>query len=153
MNIMKVRISLKRLIWPLIAMIFVAGLIVFGFTFHFFLFEFPYDWRQYTIIGLYVLASIALILAVKFATSYEITKSSVTFNKGTQKVVYYYGDVVYIDEEKSEKKKMVHFYTRQGHCRYLYFDNQNFLYKTMLTYCKNRLSKEEFEKKYPEVKL
>ena len=35
----------------------------------------------------------------------------------------------------------------------LYFDNQNLLYKTILTYCKNRLSKEEFEKKYPEVKL
>ena len=150
---MKVRISLKRLIWPLIAIIIVGGLVIFGMTFYLFLFELPYDWRQYAIIVLYLFLSTALILAVKYATSYEITKSYVVFNKGKQQLVYYYNDVVYIDEEKSEKKKMIHFYTRQGHCRYLYFDEKNMLYPTMLAHCKNRMSKEEFNKKHPEVKL
>ena len=107
---MKVRISLKRLIGPLIAIIFIGGLIIFGLTFYLFIFQFPYDWKQYTIIGLYIAGSIALILAVRFSTSYEVNKSYVTFNKGRTQLIYYYNDVVYIDEEKSEKKKLIHFY-------------------------------------------
>ena len=150
---MKVRISLKRLIGPLIAIIFIGGLIIFGLTFYLFIFQFPYDWKQYTIIALYVAGSITLIIAVRFSTSYEVNKTYVTFNKGRTQLIYYYSDVVYIDEEKSEKKKLIHFYTRQGHCRYLYFDEKDLLYKTMLVNCKNRLSKEEFEEKYPQVKL
>ncbi len=150
---MKVRISYKRLIWPLIAVTILAGLIIFGMTFYLFLFELPYDWRQYTIIGIYVAATIALFVAVKYTSSYEINKSYVIFNKGRKQLIYYYSDVVYIDEEKSEKRKLIHFYTRQGHARYLYFDEKNLLYKTMLQHCKNRLTKEEFERKYPNVRL
>ena len=56
-------------------------------------------------------------------------------------------------KEKSEKKKTVMFYTRQGNTRYLMFDKQGILYQTMTTHCKNRMSKDEFERNYPQVKF
>ena len=84
---------------------------------------------------------------------YEVNKKYVEVTKYGKKTVYNYADVVYIDEEKSEKKKVVHFYTNKGHARYITFDQKGLLYKTMLANCKNRLSKEDFEATYPNVKL
>ena len=150
---MKVRISMRRMIWPLIATTILGAIIVFALTFHLFLFELPWDWRQYTIIGIYVLLSAALFILTAFAISYEINRKYVIVHKGRKQLIYYYNDVVYIDEEKSEKKKMIHFYTKQGHVRYLTFDKKGLLYPTMLENCKNRLTKEEFERRYPKVKF
>ena len=84
---------------------------------------------------------------------YEIQRKYVIVHKGTKKLIYYYSDVVYIAEELSERKKMITFYTKQGHIRYLAFDRKGILYKTMLSNCKNRLDKEEFERNYPKVKF
>ncbi len=150
---MKVHVSMRKMIIPLIVICIVAAGALFGVTFNMFLFDLPWDWRQYTIIGGYVFVVITLFLLTAFASSYEVTKKYVAVNKGKQQLIYYYSDVVYIDEEKSSKKKMIHFYTKQGHCRYLMFDREGILYPTMLENCKNRLSKEEFEQRYPQVKL
>lgn len=150
---MKVWVPLYRFIPSLLFLIILGGAAVFGMSFTLFLFEFPYDWRQYTLIGVWVALSIALIIGTKLSSYYVVYKKYVEVQKGFKKLIYYYADVVYIDEEKSEKKKNIHFYTRQGHCRYLIFDKKGFLYQTMLTHCKNRLTKEEFESSYPQVKL
>ena len=150
---MKVHVSMRKMILPLIVISIVAAGALFGITFNMFLFELPWDWRQYTIISGYAFVVITLFLLTAFASSYEVNKKYVAVNKGRQQLIYYYSDVVYIDEEKSAKKKMIHFYTKQGHCRYLMFDREGILYPTMLENCKNRLSKEEFEQRYPQVKL
>ena len=150
---MKVHVPLYRFIPSLLFLILLGGGAVFGLSFTLFVFELPYDWRQYTIIGIWAVLSIALIIGTKLLSYYVVYKKYVEVQKGFQKLVYYYGDVVYIDEEKSAKKKTIHFYTKQGHCRYLMFDKQGILYETMLAHCKNRLTKEEFERQYPQVKL
>ena len=150
---MKVRVPLHRYIPALAFLIILGAGAIFGFTFDLFLFSIPYDWRQYVIIGIWATLSIALILGTRFTSYYVIYKKYVEVQKGFKKLIYYYGDVVYIDEEKSERKKTIHFYTRQGHCRYLMFDKHGELYKTMLANCKNRISKEEFASRYPQVNL
>lgn len=150
---MKVRVPLYRFIPALAFLIILGAGAIFGFTFDLFLFSIPYDWRQYVIIGVWVTLSIALILGTRFTSYYVVYKKYVEVQKGFKKLVYYYGDVVYIDEEKSERKKTIHFYTRQGHCRYLIFDKNGELYKVMLANCKNRISKEEFVSRYPQVNL
>ena len=137
----------------LFIIIIVGGAAIFGMSFTLFLFTFPYDWRQYCIIGGWALLSIGLIVATYLTSYYEVNRKYVEVKRGTKTLVYYFSDVVYIDEEKSKKKKMVHFYTKQGHARYLIFDKEGILYKTMLSNCTNRLSKEEFEQRYPNVKL
>ena len=66
---------------------------------------------------------------------------------------YHYNDVVYIDKEQSEKKRTLVFYTNKGHVRYLAFDRNGEIYQAMLKKCNNLLSKEEFKKRYPNVKM
>lgn len=150
---MKVRPSFTRLLPSILIIIILGAGLIFGLTFNLFLFTFPYDWRQFTIIGVWSVLSIALIVLTILTGYYEVQKKYVIVHKGTKKLIYYYNDVVYIDEEKSEKKKMIHFFTKQGHVRYLAFDRREILYKTMLANCKNRISKEEFQMKYPKVKM
>ena len=136
----------------LIASVVFVGVLFFLMFLNTFL-TLPWDWRQWTIIGFWAVSGIALIVITPLNIYYEINKRYVVVSKYGKKTTYNYSDVVYIDEEKSEKKKVVHFYTNKGHARYITFDQKGLLYKTMLANCKNRLSKEEFEANYPNVKL
>ena len=149
---MKVRVPAWRLLLILLVVILVAGAAIFGLTFSQFLKPIKeWTWQPYTIIGIWLTVSAFLVVAALLGSYYEVEKKYVVVHKGRQNLVYNYSDVVYIDEEKSEKKKMIHFFTKQGHVRYLAFDRREILYKTMLSNCKNRISKEEFQMKYPKV--
>ena len=151
---MKVRVAVWRTLLILLVVIILGAGAIFGMTFNMFLRPITeWDWRPWLIIGMWTLVSIALVLVSIFGSYYEVNKNYVIVQKGMQKLIYNYSDVVYIDEKQSEKSKMVCFYTKQGHCRYLMFDSKGILYKTMLANCKNRLSDEEFKAKYPKVKL
>ena len=151
---MKVRVSAWRLIGILLIVILIGAGITFGFTFNVFLKPITeWTWHPYAIISVWLIISIALVVAAILGSYYEVEKSYVIVHKGHQKLQYNYSDVVYIDEEQSVKRKMVCFYTRQGHCRYLMFDKKGILYKVMIANCKNRISKEEFKSRYPQVKL
>ena len=151
---MKVRINPWRILPILLAIILLGAAIIFGFSFSFFLKPVTqWDWRSYAMIGLWVGMSVILIIVTLTTSYYEVFKKYVVVHRGTKKLIYYYSDVVYIDEKQSEKKKNIHFYTRQGHCRYLLFDKKGILYETMLANCKNRLSDEEFKEQYPNVRL
>ena len=151
---MKVRVAVWRTLLILLVVIILGAGAIFGMTFNMFLKPITeWDWRPWLIIGMWTLVSIALVLVSIFGSYYEVNKNYVIVQKGMQKLIYNYSDVVYIDEKQSEKSKMVCFYTKQGHCRYLMFDSKGILYKTMLANCKNRLSDEEFKAKYPKVKL
>ena len=151
---MKVRVPIWRTLLILLVVILIGAAIIFGLTFNLFLKPITeWDWRPYTILGIWAAVSVALVIAAILTSYYEVNKAYVIVHKGTQKLMYNYSDVVYIDEKQSLKSKMVCFYTRQGHTRYLMFDSKGILYKTMLANCKNRLSDEEFARKYPKVKL
>lgn len=152
--IMKVRVSAWRLIGLLSIVLLIGAAVTFGFTFNFFLKPInQWQWQAYAIIAIWLTISVALVLASLLGSYYEVEKSYVIVHKGHQKLMYNYSDVVYIDEEQSVRRKTVCFYTRQGHCRYLMFDKKGILYKVMISNCKHRLSKEDFKKKYPQVKL
>ena len=151
---MKVRVPAWRLLLILLVVIIFGAGVVFGFTFNMFLKPIDkWGWQPYAIIAIWFVISAFLIVAALLGSYYEVEKRYVIVHKGAQKLIYNYSDVVYIDEEQSVKKKMVCFYTRQGHARYLMFDSKGILYKVMLANCKDRLSKEEFESRYPKVKL
>ena len=151
---MKVRVPAWRLLLILLVVILVAGAAIFGLTFSQFLKPIKeWTWQPYTIIGIWLTVSAFLVIAALLGSYYEVEKKYVVVHKGRQNLVYNYSDVVYIDEEQSVKKKMVCFYTKQGHCRYLMFDSKGILYKVMLANCKERLTKEEFKARYPQVKL
>ena len=151
---MKVRIPVWKTLLMLLAVILVGGLLMFGISFWNFLKPIKeWTWTNWAIIGVWAALSFFLIVAGFLTSYYEVEKKYVIVHKGASKIIYNYSDVVYIDEEQSEKKKVVSFYTNKGHVRYLPFDSKGILYKVMIANCKNRLPKEEFERRYPKVKI
>ena len=149
---MKVYPLLHKTIIMLIASVLIVGALVFGMCFNLFLFQ-EWSWKQPLIIGLYVISSVILFVLTPRSIYYEVNRKYVTVVKYRKELVYNYSDVVYIDEALSEKKKTICFYTNKGDVRYLTFDRQGLLYKTMLANCKNRINKEEFESMYPNIKF
>lgn len=149
---MKVYPLLKKTIIMLLVTVLTVGAFLFLICFNLFLFN-AWDWRQPLIIGAWFVSSLILFILTPRNIYYEVNKKYVSVYKYRKQTIYYFNDVVYIDEEKSLKHKTVYFYTNKGHARYLTFDKQNLLYPTMLAHCKNRLSKEEFAQNYPNVKL
>ena len=105
----------------LIASVVFVGVLFFLMFLNTFL-TLPWDWRQWTIIGFWAVSGIALMIITPLNIYYEVNKKYVEVTKYGKKTVYNYADVVYIDGEKSEKKKVVHFFTNKGHARYITFD-------------------------------
>ena len=138
----------------LIIVIILGAAIIFGITFNFFIKPIKdWDWVPYTIIGIWGALSIGLIILTFAFSYYEVYKKYVTVKRAGKSLIYYYSDVVYIDEAQYKKNKTIAFFTNQGHSRYLMGDKKDILFQTMLQNCKNRLSDEEFRRKYPKVKL
>ncbi len=141
----------KTMLMIIFSILFVGGLIFLMFMSLFL--RWPWDWRQWFIIAMWLVSGIILSILTPLSIYYEVNKKYVEVTKYRKKTVYSYADIIYIDEEKSMKKKVIHFYTNKGHARYLTFDRKGLLYKTMLANSKNRISKEEFIRTYPNVKL
>lgn len=85
-------------------------------------------------------------------TYYEITGPVFTHYKMGKVVEYAFSNIIYIDEEFSEKKKMMRFFTKEGQEHLLIFDRKGELYSIMLQKCK-LISKEEFNRRFPNKKM
>lgn len=99
-----------------------------------------------------VIALITMILGIKM-NWYEIGKKSLTHHKGNNLLVYYYSDILYIDQAYSEKHKVLLFYTKQGHERYLPMDSEMKIYQAVIERCKHLISQEEYQIRYPKTKF
>ncbi|MGI6714232.1 MAG: hypothetical protein ACOX3K_04250 [Bacilli bacterium] len=99
-----------------------------------------------------VIALITMILGIKM-NWYEIGKKALTHHKGNKVLVYYYSEILYIDHEYSQKHKILLFYTSKGHERYLPMDAEMEIYKAVTTKCQHLISKEEYQIRFPKVKL
>ena len=151
---MKVRPAVGKTILILIALVILGAGIIFSFTFNLFLKPITeWGWQQWTIIGVWAVTSASLFLATFFTSYYVVYRKYVQVKKGTKTLIYYYSDVVYIDEAQYKKNRTIAFFTNQGHSRYLMGDKKDILFQTMVQNCKNRLTTEEFRQKYPKVKL
>lgn len=149
---MKLRIKIFRILITFAAASTLGALIIFAFTFKWF-FILPWGYQPYVIIGVWFASSLFFLLLSIFSNYYILQKKYVEIHRFKKVLVYNFSDILYIDEEKSLRTKTIYFYTRQGHVRYLTFDKKSLLYKVMLEKCTNRLSKEDFERRYPNVKI
>jgi len=149
---MKVPVDRRRtiLIFIIMDLLFAIGLFLSCMTL--FLFQ-KWGVIQILIIILYVLTSIGMLVLSLVRNFYVIENKYLVQVRAFKEVYYHYNDVVYIDKEQSEKKRTLVFYTNKGHVRYLAFDRNGEIYQAMLKKCNNLLSKEEFKKRYPNVKM
>jgi hypothetical protein len=112
-----------------------------------------YEWWICMDASLRIVGSLEGLINYFEENSYDIGISIEETTKTFKEAYYHYNDVVYIDKEQSEKKRTLVFYTNKGHVRYLAFDRNGEIYQAMLKKCNNLLSKEEFKKRYPNVKM
>lgn len=102
--------------------------------------------------GVVALSVIFCIVSIT-QTFYIVDRSSITHNKMGHEYRYNFNDMVYIDEEWSKKHKMLLFYLKDGKSKFLAFDKEGIIYDYALKYSVHRLTKEEFQRAYPNVKL
>ena len=149
---MKLPVDRKRTIITFIIADLIFAALLFVSCINLFLFQ-KWNAIQIAIIVLFVAISVFMLILSLTRNFYVIENKYLVVVKGRKEMYYNYNDVVYIDEEKSERKKTICFLTRQGHTRYLPFDKEGKIYTTFLNKCRNLLSKEDFEKQYPEIRL
>ena len=149
---MKLPVDRKRTIITFIVADLIFAVLLFLSCFYLFIFQ-TWGVAQIAIIALFVVISVFMLVMSLVRNFYVIESKYLVVVKGTKEMHYYYNDVVYIDKARSEKKKVLTFYTNKDHARYLPFDKEGKIYKTMCSKCKNLLSDEEFHNKYPNVKF
>lgn len=133
----------------------IAGLVM--STIFYLTFGYPYTWPPLPLH--YLVASLPLAIAIVTAifgikmNFYEIGKKYLVHHKGNKQLVYHYSDILYIDEAYSDKHKILLFYTRQGHERYLPMDDEQLIYQAVKKHCDRLVSKAEYQIRYPKVKM
>ena len=148
---MRVRISSKKIILMWLAVYVIFAGIIFLFSFNLFLKE--WDFKQPLIIIAYSVAMIVILIVSLNTQYYEINKKDITEAKFGKKYVYFFSDIIYIDEEQSKKSKTLCFVTKQGHVKYLTFDKEGKIYEAAINKCKSLISREELERRFPGIKI
>lgn len=149
---MKVTVDIKRTLRIFFVVDIIFAVLLFLSCINLFLFT-KFGVIQILIILLYVGVSIIMLVLSLKRNFYVIENKYLVAVRGFKNMYYHYNDVVYIDKAQSEKKRVLCFYTNKGHTRYLPFDKNGEIYKTMLKRCHNLLDDERFKAKYPNVKL
>ena len=112
----------------------------------------PLDKSFYFYTPALIVASIIFCVLSLTQTYYEIQGAIFIHSKMGKVVEYNFSNIVYIDQEFSEKKKMFRFFTRDGQEHLLVFDKNAELYQTALRKC-TLISKEEFERRFSNKKM
>ena len=149
---MKVPVDRKRTIITFVIADLIFAVLLFLSCIYLFLFQ-TWGAVQWLIIAVYVGFSAFMLIMSLTRNFYVIENKYLVVVKGNKNMFYYYADVVYIDKAQSEKKRVLTFCTNKGHVRYLPFDKDGKIYKTMINKCHNLLSEEEFHIQCPNVKL
>ena len=149
---MKVTVDVKRTIKIFIITDLIFAALLFLSCINLFLFT-KFGALQILVILVYVGVSVLMLVLSLKRNFYVIENKYIVVVRSFKNMYYNYSDVVYIDKEQSERRKIVCFATNKGHTRYLPFDAKGEIYKYMLKRCNNLLSEEEFARRYPNVKL
>ena len=130
----------------------VFAILLFASCINLFLFQ-KWGVVQILIIALFVIISVFMLVLSLTRNFYVIESKYLVVVKGTKEMYYYYTDVVYIDYQQTEKRRVLCFATNKGHARYLPFDKEGKIYEAFKNKCHNLLSEEDFKTKYPNIKL
>lgn len=149
---MKLYPAKKNIILAMIGATGFVGVLVFLIFFEIFI-TWPWDYRQPLIIAVWLISGIIFTFFSLKGTHYLVTKKYIQVTRGRKEYIYYYSEIIYIDEEYSKRKRCICFVTNKGHVRYLNFDKEGIIYDTMINNAKNLISKDEVKEKFPKIKF
>ena len=129
----------------------IIGVVLFFSLFN--LFVKQWDATQPVIISVYTLAMIAILIISLNTHYYEINKKDITECKFGKKFIYFYSDIIYIDEQESLRTKTLCFVTNKGHVKYLTFDKEGKIFKAVTSKCRNLITREKVKSKFPGIKI
>ena len=112
----------------------------------------PLDKSFYFYTPLLFIATVIFCYISLTQTYYEIQGAVFIHSKMGKVVEYTFSNIIFIDTEFSEKKKVFRFFTRDGKEHLLIFDKNGKLYQTALNKC-NTITLEEFLKRFPNTKM
>ena len=113
----------------------------------------PLFTRDMIILAVAIALTVAASIMLSAKNYYVITKDSLVHHRMYDELYYNYKDILYIDEEYTHKKETLLFYTNKGDQRFLVLDKEHKIYDALKSNCKNLISREEFHRKFPKVKL
>lgn len=149
---MKLKIGLFKTTLTYIITMLIVGGIVFLMFFKEFI-KWPWSVTPWILTIGWLIGAIVFYIITIVSNYYVLHKKYVSVFKYRKELVYNFSEIIYIDEEQSEKKKVICFVTNKLHVRYLNFDKDNVLYPVMLQKCNNRLDKETFTSLHPDIKI
>ena len=148
---MRVRIPAGKILVMWLGVFVLFAGIIFAFSFNLFLTT--WDFKQPLIISAYTIAMLVILVVSLNTQYYEVNKKDITEAKFGKKYTYFFSDIIYIDEEQSVKSKTLCFVTKQGHVKYLTFDKEGKIYEAAINKCKDLISREELERRFPGIKI
>lgn len=146
---MKVKISPWRVIGTYGIVALITGAVFYtipGLTF-------PPTLSHYVIMGAWLISTVIFIILSLKNNYYIIEKYRLVYHRLNKDMFYEYKSILYVDEVWSKKNKTLLFYTDLGHARYLPFDRDGMIYEKVMQRAKNLLSKEEYQARFPKVKM
>lgn len=109
-----------------------------------------WDYRQWAIIGaVFVTALASFLPSIKYYY-YTIESDCFTMRKYTKTYEFKYSNIEYLDEEESQKKGKIIFYSKGSKMHYLLGDKNGEVLKAILKRAKHLKSREEFYRTHPE---
>ncbi|MDY0177652.1 MAG: hypothetical protein GX807_00070 [Erysipelotrichia bacterium] len=150
---MKLQLSLFRMTYTFLIAAVLGAALVFGALWWLFLDSGAWDWRQWTVIAVFAASTIFFYILSILQNYYILERKYVLIHRFKKEMIYYFSDVIYIDEKYSKKHKMILFVTNRGDVRYLTFDKKGVLYQAMLERCSNLVDFETLKFRHPNVKL
>ena len=113
---------------------------------------FPPDKSFYFYTPALLVASFIFCYLSLTQTYYEIKGATFVHSKMGKTVEYSFSNIIYIDTDFSEKKKLFRFFTRDGQEHLLIFDKNAELYQAALEKC-STITLEEFQRRFPNKKM
>lgn len=105
-----------------------------------------------TIVAWAVICGISYYIMTK-QNYYVILKDGIVHHKWTKEIKFDFKDVLYIDEEYTEKHSILLFYDNRGASFFLVLDREEKILNAMKKNATNLMDKESFKRRFPSVKM
>lgn len=149
-KISKTRIILTFTILGVVLELLVLG----GMLATFIIGEKDIDYLTMSLVGIAIIVMMVVFSFMTLKNSYYlIDKKGIRYVRPGKDLYYPFDTFLYVDEQYSEKHKVMLVYNDQGKDVYIPFDEKGEIYKATLKYASKLVTKEEYRLMFPNAKL